>query len=219
MSTSKAPAKTPPARHPTQRPAPPYDGMVPPDLGGRLRHLRQSTGMTLAELAEQAGFGKGYLSRIETGRKVPPIATLSRIAAALGTDVSSLLAKPGAKNHWRGVSVVRKSEKRLTVMGGTAFGYDYHALTNATEGHALQPFLFSFPAEFGKFVFFEHEGEELLHVLTGRVEWQIGIDKFVLEAGDTIHFDSRMPHRGRSLSGSATALVVMYSPGGDSPIG
>jgi transcriptional regulator with XRE-family HTH domain len=218
MSTGKAAVKTP-ARHPTKRPVRADDGVGPPDLGGRLRQLRQSAGMTLTELAEQAGFGKGYLSRIETGRKVPPLATLSRIAAVLGTDVSSLLSKPGARNHWRGVSVVRKSEKRLTVMGGTAFGYDYHALTNATEGRALQPFLFSFPAQFGKFVFFEHEGEELLHVLTGRVEWQIGMDKFVLESGDTIHFDSRMPHRGRSLSGSATALVVMYSPGSDGHIG
>jgi len=98
------------------------------------------------------------------------------------------------------------------VLGGSAFGYDYFALSDATEAHALQPFLFSFPAEVDKFTFFQHEGEEMLYVLTGRIEWQVGMEKYVLEAGDAIHFDSRMPHRGHSLSGEATALVVMYSP-------
>lgn len=217
MSTRKAPAKksaSPPSPRVTAA-----SNLVPSDLGGRLRQLREAAGLTLAEVADRSGFGKGYLSRIETGLKVPPIATLSRIASVLGADASSLLSKAGLKTNWHGVSLVRKSEKRLTVMGGTEFGYNYYALTNATEGRALQPFVFSFPAEIGKFVFFEHEGEEMLHVLTGRVEWQVGVEKFVLEPGDTIHFDSRMPHRGRSLSGSATALVVMYSPGSGKHIG
>jgi hypothetical protein len=112
------------------------------------------------------------------------------------------------------VSVVRHDEKRPTVLGGTTFGYDYFALSDALPAQALQPFLFSFPEQIDKLVFFQHEGEELLYVLTGRVEWQVGTQKFILEAGDTVHFDSRIPHRGHSLSGPATALVVMYSPAG-----
>ena len=186
---------------------------LPVDLGARIKQQRLAAGLTLAELAERAGFGKAYLSRIENGKKVPPIGTLSRIADVLGIEAAALLQVAGVRSRWRGASVVRKNEKRVTVLGGSAFGYDYFALTDATEGRALQPFLFSFPAEVDKYVFFEHDGEELLHVLTGRIEWQVGMDKYILEAGDTIHFDSRMPHRGHSLSGSATALVVMYSPG------
>jgi transcriptional regulator with XRE-family HTH domain len=182
-------------------------------LGARLKQRRLDAGMTLAELAERAGFGKAYLSRIENGKKIPPIGTLSRITDVLGIEAASLLTETG-HTAWRGVSVVKKTDKRPTVMGGSQFGYDYLALTDATSGRALQPFLFSFPDKVDKFVFFEHEGEELIHVLTGRVEWQVGVDKFILEPGDTIHFDSRIPHRGHSLSGSATALVVMFSPGG-----
>jgi len=189
------------------------------DLGGRIKQRRLAAGFTLAELAEQAGFGKAYLSRIENGKKVPPIGTLSRIADVLGVEAAALLQETGVHTRWRGASVVRRNEKRHTVLGGSAFGYDYFALTDATEGRALQPFLFSFPAEVDKFVFFEHEGEELLHVLTGRIEWQVGMDKYILEAGDTIHFDSRMPHRGHALSGAATALVVMYSPGKPANLG
>jgi transcriptional regulator with XRE-family HTH domain len=181
-------------------------------LGVRVRELRLLRGLTLAEVAERAGFGKAYLSRIENGRKVPPIGTLARIATVLDVEAASLLATQPARGAWRGVSIVRKNEKRPTVLGGSAFGYDYLALTNSTEHRALQPFLFSFPDKVDKYVFFEHEGEEVMHILTGRVEWQVGVDKFLLEAGDTLHFDSRIPHRGHSLAGPATALVIIYSP-------
>jgi transcriptional regulator with XRE-family HTH domain len=176
--------------------------------------MRLAAGLTLEELAAQAGFGKAYLSRIENGKKVPPIATLSRLADVLGTEAASLLAAPGHAVSWRGVSVVRHHEKRPTVLGGSAFGYDYFALSDVTAAHSIQPFLFSFPAAIDKLVFFQHDGEELLHVLTGTIEWQIGADKYVLQPGDTIHFDSRIPHRGHGVAGPATALVVMHSTAG-----
>ncbi|TXI81521.1 MAG: XRE family transcriptional regulator [Cupriavidus sp.] len=188
-------------------------------LGRRLRQHRLEARMTLAEVAERCGFGKAYLSRIENGRKVPPIATLARIAAVLNVEPGTLLAESGGQGApapaWRGVSVVRHDEHRPTVLGGTAFGYNYLSVSNASHGRALQPFLFSFPEEIDKYVFFEHDGEELIHVLEGKLEWQIGMDKYVLEPGDTIHFDSRIPHRGRSLSGSTKALMVMYAPATD----
>lgn len=190
------------------------DRLVPEQLGQRIRQHRLAAGFTLAQIAERSGFGKGYLSRIENGKKIPPIGTLARIADVLGIEASSMLSPEDKAAPWRGVSVVRRTEKRPTVMGGSAFGYDYFAVTNATEGRALQPFVFSFPAKVDKFVFFEHDGEELIHVLSGRIEWQVGTEKYLLEAGDTIHFDSRIPHKGHSLSGPATALVVMYSPAG-----
>jgi len=76
----------------------------------------------------------------------------------------------------------------------------------------MEPFLFTFPSQIDKYVFFEHEGEEFMFVLSGRVEWQAGSHKLVLEPGDSIYFDARLPHRGRSLEGEALALVVTCSP-------
>ncbi|TEA74135.1 helix-turn-helix domain-containing protein [Allopusillimonas ginsengisoli] len=185
------------------------------NLGAKLRSHRKAAGLTLTELAARVDLDKGYLSRIENGKKVPPLATLSRLANALDIEAGSLIgysvSTPGT---WRGVSVVRHDEQRPTVMGGTTFGYDYFALSKAKPNHALQPFLFSFPEQIDKYVFFQHDGEELLYVLSGKIEWQVGSQKYVLKAGDTIHFDSQIPHRGRSLSGQATALVVMFSPAG-----
>ena len=180
-------------------------------IGTRIAEKRAGLGITLERLAAATGFSKGYLSKIENSRKVPPIGSLSRIAAALRTDITELLHTPAAALDG-GLSVVRAGERRPVVRGGTAFGYDYVSLADNRRDKKMEPFLFTFPSQIDKYVFFEHDGEEFMFVLGGRVEWQAGSRKLVLEPGDSIYFDARLPHRGRSLEGEATALVVTYSP-------
>lgn len=182
-------------------------------VGSRIAGARARAGITLDRLAALTGFSKGYLSKIENSRKVPPIGSLARIAAALKTDITDLLHPPSAAPEG-GLSVVRAGERRPVVRGGTAFGYDYVSLADNRRDKKMEPFLFTFPSRIDKYVFFEHEGEEFMFVLSGRVEWQAGSRKLVLEPGDSIYFDARLPHRGRALDGEATALVVTYSPKG-----
>jgi transcriptional regulator with XRE-family HTH domain len=181
-------------------------------IGERISELRARLDMTLDQLSSLTGFTKGYLSKIENSKKVPPIGSLSRIARALKTDITRLLqaAPPPADDH--GFCVVRAAERRPVMRGGTAFGYDYVSLADAKSDKKMEPFLFTFPSEIDKYVFFEHEGEEFLFVLSGKVEWQAGGKKLILEPGDSIYFNARLPHRGRSLGGEASALVVVYSP-------
>ncbi len=183
-------------------------------VGSRIAEARARAGITLDRLAALTGFSKGYLSKIENSRKVPPIGSLARIAAALKTDITDLLHPPSAAPEG-GLSVVRAGERKPVVRGGTAFGYDYVSLADNRRDKKMEPFLFTFPSRIDKYVFFEHEGEEFMFVLTGRVEWQAGSRKLVLEPGDSVYFDARLPHRGRALDGEATALVVTCSPKGE----
>ncbi|HRA23533.1 MAG TPA: XRE family transcriptional regulator, partial [Usitatibacteraceae bacterium] len=153
-------------------------------VGSRIAEARARAGITLDRLAALTGFSKGYLSKIENSRKVPPIGSLARIAAALKTDITDLLHPPSAAPEG-GLSVVRAGERRPVVRGGTAFGYDYVSLADNRRDKKMEPFLFTFPSRIDKYVFFEHEGEEFMFVLTGRVEWQAGSRKLVLEPGDS----------------------------------
>jgi transcriptional regulator with XRE-family HTH domain len=189
----------------------PQDAGVEKLIGTRIGELRARLGMTLEQLAALTGFSKGYLSKIENSHKVPPIGSLARIAAALRTEISELLHASSAAPD-RGFSVVRAGERQPVVRGGTAFGYDYVSLADSHRDKKMEPFLFTFPSQVDKYVFFEHEGEEFMFVLSGRVEWQAGSHKLVLEPGDSIYFDARLPHRGRALDGEARALVVTCSP-------
>lgn len=189
----------------------PRRGKLDKVIGKRIGELRAHLGLTLDDLARQTGFTKGYLSKIENSKKVPPIGSLSRIARALKTEITELLHTPATGND-RAFCVVRKNARLPVVRGGTAFGYDYVSLADTRSHKRMEPFLFTFPSEIDKHVFFEHEGEEFLFVLTGKVEWQAGGDKVILQPGDSVYFDSRLPHRGRALEGEASAIVVAYSP-------
>jgi transcriptional regulator with XRE-family HTH domain len=180
-------------------------------IGERVAQLRARLGMTLDQLAARTGFTKGYLSKIENSRKVPPIGSLSRIAQALHTEITELL-HPEAKSAASAFCLVRANERLPVVRGGTAFGYDYVSLADTKSHKRMEPFLFTFPSQIDKHVYFEHEGEEFIFVLSGRVEWQAGSEKVILEPGDSVYFDSRLPHRGRALDGEASAVVVTYSP-------
>src|SRR5690349_2160277 len=76
-------------------------------LGPRIRKLRKARDRTLDSLAQEIGLTKGYLSKVETGRQVPPLATLSKLAKALGTDLASLVETgPRGQEPYRGISVV-----------------------------------------------------------------------------------------------------------------
>jgi len=169
--------------------------------------------MTLEALAEATGFTRSYLSKIENSKKTPPIASLARIARALDADLAGFFRSDEHDEAGdERVAVVRAGERRHVVRGGTAFGYDYESLAYKTRNKHIEPFIFTFPADISKDVLFEHEGEEVVFVLSGRVEFEAGSRKWVLESGDTLFLDAAVPHRGRSISGEARALVVIYRP-------
>lgn len=182
-------------------------------IGPRLRGLRKSRGATLEALAARTGLTKGYLSKIENGKKLPPIATLSRISGALDADIAYFFQRDEASEGFDGrVSIVRAGERRQAIRGGSSFGYDYESVAHKMQNKAMEPFVFTFPARIEGDVFFEHEGEEMLFILNGSVEFAIANKTLVLVPGDCIYFDSSLPHRGRSLEGEAKALVVIYRP-------
>lgn len=188
-------------------------------ISERMSALRAHRGLTLESLAGLTGFTKSYLSKIENGKKVPPIGTLARIAAALGCDLGAFF-QSGDDNAIDGIAVVRRNERQPVVRGGTKFGYDYVSLAHNRIHKKMEPFIFSFPEEIDSRVFFQHEGEEFVLILNGTVEFEFGnerrAEKWVLETGDAMYFDARTPHKGRRVGHEdAMALVVIYSSEGN----
>lgn len=186
-------------------------------IARHLKELRAIRGATLESLAAQTGFTKGYLSKIENGRKLPPIGTLSRIASALNTDIAYFFQKDDdIEDDDDSFSIVRAQERKRIVRGGTSFGYDYESIAYKKIAKSMEPFVFTFPESFDDDTHFSHEGEELVFVLSGTVEFEVGGKSAILSPGDCIYMDAIVEHRGRAVGGEAKALVVIFQPNAES---
>jgi len=175
-----------------------------------IRKARTEREISLERLASLTGLTKGYLSKIENSKKVPPFSTLVRIATALGVDVTNLISGEPVGREIVKISIVRASERQKIATEGKLYGYDYEELAYKKQGKNMEPYVLM--PSFSKETFFSHEGEEFMYVLEGTHEFVYGGERYVLEAGDSIYFDSEVPHSGRSIGPKrAKVLAVLYS--------
>jgi transcriptional regulator with XRE-family HTH domain len=175
-----------------------------------IKKFRLNRKMSLERLAMLAGLTKGYVSKIENSCKAPPFSTLTRIATALDTDVSLLMAENSEVLENLNLCIVRKNERKEVVSRGTLYGYHYVGLAHKKLGKNMEPYIIE-PAFEEKGVF-SHDGEEFMYVLEGVHEFIYDNKKYILREGDSIYFDSIVPHSGRSIGKKrAKILGIMYS--------
>ncbi len=180
----------------------------------RLRELRKRNNLRLEQLAERTGLTKGYLSRIENSKHPPPISTLSRIASALGVDVTELFPKTGATGQSEELAISRNNQRVQMDRRGTPYGYIYEDLALDMKGKNMEPFLVTvgFDQKIDIQTDFRHQGEEFIYVIEGKMEFYFKGESYILEHGDSVYFDANIPHSGRSVGKKrAKILIVIYS--------
>jgi transcriptional regulator with XRE-family HTH domain len=178
-------------------------------IAKNIKKIRLESNMTQERIAELSGLTKGYISKIEKSDKAPPLSTLSKIASALDVDITILAAEDLETPEDVSLCIVRKGEGKK-ISSATLEGYHYEALAYKKSGKNMEPF-FLMPA-FDEKAIFSHEGEEFMYTLEGVHEFVYDNRKYILNEGDSIYFDSRIPHTGRSIGKQrAKILAVMYS--------
>ena len=176
-------------------------------LSSRIRSLRCAHRITVEALAASAGCSKSLISKIETGKVTPTIASLSRIAEALGTNAAALLQESSEE---RVVFNPAKEPKEHLVQSNE--GYEVFPYALAFADKRMQPFLFI--AEKGKVKRHRvsHTGDEWMYVLEGRLNFHVGNQTFEMEAGDSLYFDPNLPHGVEPLTRKAVYLAVFTHP-------
>jgi transcriptional regulator with XRE-family HTH domain len=179
-------------------------------IARNIKALRLNKKMSLDTLSHLTGLTKGYLSKIERSHRAPPLSTLNKIALTLDVDVTFFLRENTEEVKDTNLAVVKKGERKKVITKGSLYGYEYEALAYNKPSKNMEPFILS-PA-FNKEATFQHDGEEFMYVLEGRHEFTYNGKRYVLKRGDSIYFDSRVPHSGRSLGDKkAKILTVIYS--------
>jgi len=175
----------------------------PIEMSLNLKFLRVQSGMTLEQLATDSGLTRSYLSKLERGLSSPSIGSALKIADALGTTLDRLYGQHDDKDP---VAVVRAKNGKPGEPG------TYLSLVAGLAPDRLMRAFIVRPGRTAKRgrIMSHHEGEEILFMLTGRIELHIGKRKEVLNPGDCVQFDSTIPHKLTAMTSEpASALVVI----------
>lgn len=185
-------------------------------IGRKITELREALLLSPEQLAERCGTEVGTILGIESGDIVPSLAPLIKITRALGVRLGTLLDD----DENLGPVLVRSEDytqsTRLKALEthSDAGGLVFNALAEGKAARHMEPFFITLePSEDSEHQLSAHEGEEWLFALDGPLEIAYGKDVFVLQPGDSIYYDSIVPHQVRSHQGQPAKFVAcVYTP-------
>ncbi|MGI8313232.1 helix-turn-helix domain-containing protein [Saccharopolyspora hattusasensis] len=190
-------------------------------LGQLLRDARRDRGLSLKAFAAQSGISEGLLSKFERGSGNPSLLTLQKIAAALGIRLSDLFHQVPSAGHDGGeaehselrpdqCAVVRPDDRKRLVIPFEGLVYE---LLSPDLQRGLAMLYCEIPVGFeGSARPFQHKGEDTVHVLTGRFEVHVAHASHVLEPGDTVTFQSSLPHWWKNIGDVPATVICVNSP-------
>jgi transcriptional regulator with XRE-family HTH domain len=175
-----------------------------PNVGARLRSLRQQRGLSMQALAEQSGLSLNAIGRVERGESSPTVSSLHRCARALGVPVTAFFETQPQRS-----TIVVRRNKRARSQGD---GVLVESLGAGLEAQSLGPFLMTVMPGAGGETPISHGGEEFAYCVAGEVEYLVSDAWHRLEAGDSLLFRASQPHAFRNTSvEKAVVLLVIQA--------
>jgi transcriptional regulator with XRE-family HTH domain len=166
-------------------------------IGREVRAFRTQLGLTIVELAKQAGLSAGMLSKVERGLTPPSLSTIEALANALNVPVTALFRSFEEQHD---ASFVPAGKGLVIERRGTRVGHRYELLGHTVGKRvSVEPYLISLDQQSEVFPLFQHAGVELIHVLEGEMVYRAAGATYPLGPGDSLMFDSDMPHGPEEL--------------------
>ncbi|WP_400208287.1 cupin domain-containing protein [Candidatus Methanomassiliicoccus intestinalis] len=183
----------------------------PQSLGSRVRTYRERLGLSSEELAKNSNVEAAVLKSIEADEVYPSIGTLVRLARALGQRVGTF-----TDDQFVPDPIIVKAETMVAATtsadGIEAPGYHYCLLGMGKTDRHMEPYYIIVDPQ-NKRPISAHEGEEFIIVVNDEVELVYGKQTFVLSAGDSMYYNSVVPHAVNAANGKpATIYAVIYTP-------
>jgi transcriptional regulator with XRE-family HTH domain len=160
------------------------------ELGGKVANARAERGWSLQQLADRSGMSPAAIHKIEKSGMTPTIASLMKLAAALGKSVSYFIDE---SEPLRPVTHVRAAERQLLYTSKQGLTLENISgrygpfFVAGAEAH-VDPRADSGPEPM------VHPGEELVVLLEGSLHFEISGESYVLEEGDSLHFRTTLQH-------------------------
>ena len=186
-----------------------HDGLDDYRIGPKIRGLRLKKKIGLVDLGKHTGLSAALLSKIERGRLFPTLPTLLRIALVFGVGLEYFFADAREK---RLVAITRKSQRvELPERpGAREAAYRFASLDYPATERRFNCYYAEFlPVAPEKLRPHDHAGVEFIYVIDGSLTVHMNGEEHALEPGDTIYFDSTIPHAYRRSGGRKCSAVVV----------
>lgn len=174
-----------------------------PDVGQRIRSLRDQKGLSLRALAERCGMSVNAIHRIELGENSPTVASLHLLATALDVPITEFFRITENRR-----TVLVKRESRLH---SQQRGMEIASLGSGLHNQLLEPFLVTLLPNAG--VDSEpitHHGQEFVYCVDGEMQYQINDDVYTLSLGDSLLFEAAQPHAFRNTSDNPAVILMVF---------
>lgn len=180
-------------------------------IGGRIKSLRQRKQMGLVELGRYTGLSASFLSQLETGRVVPTLRNLSRIAMVFSKDLSYFF-EPERPELFR---ILRAAERQRQPQTGTDKpDYFFESLGHVSTDQTIAPYVAEFmrSSERQSPAAHQHPGAEFLYVLSGRLRLTHEGRTETLENGDAVYFDPSAKHSYERMGDEPCSALILTMP-------
>lgn len=184
-------------------------------VGHKIQTIRENKKMSRKDVANQAGLSEEQVARIEDDIDLPALAPLLKIARAMGVRLGTFLDD----QEELGPVICRNMQKDKSISFSTNTSsaskhMEYYSLSKSKSNRHMEPFFIHIaPASKTEYEMSSHEGEEFIMVTDGEIEINYGNETYILKKGDSIYYDSIVPHHVHAYNNEpASILAVVYIP-------
>ena len=183
-------------------------------IGQRIRTIMEQQGVDRSELSSRTGLDERFLADICDHDVYPSLTPLLKVSRALGVRLGAFLDEEASRNPLLIRRDERKQELSMLRTRDSEAAVKFYSLGRGKGDRHMEPFFVELMPESSRDKkLSSHEGEEFMVVYAGRVEVAYGRETYLLEAGDSIYYNSMVPHYV-SCHGNRIASIyaVLYIP-------
>jgi quercetin dioxygenase-like cupin family protein len=171
-----------------------------------LRAVRKAQGHSLATVSRATNISTSFLSLVETGRSDITLGRLNRLVSFYNIHISDLLPKPTPEHP----GVVRAANQTL-LHRSSSEGIAIYLLAPDMD-RKLMPIMVVVEPGGHTYEPTSYEGEEFIHVTEGVLSVLLGDEDLLLHPGDTVYYDSSVPHSISNPGQSACRFFATVTP-------
>lgn len=176
-------------------------------VGTAVKNDRNLAGMTLAKLSNRSSVSTAMISKIERGQVSASLTTLNALVNAICVPIINFFANTV---DFTDVSYVAAGQGVSVRRMGSSFGHDYKMIGRAGSRHVgFESFMVTFERPLNPRPFYQHKGIEFIHVVEGEMSYRCGEETYVLKPGDSLSFESNMPHAVIALSTQKVRYITI----------